>query len=353
MFYRHYVCSNAIGPYLVGVDAGGTRTRAAIVTLDGVVAGYGTGPGANPNSGGGTSGELTQALTTALTAALEELDPARVVHGVFGIAGAGAANRPRAVASANAAWAAAGVPGEPEVVTDIAVAFAAGSAERTGIVILAGTGAGAAVIDAGEIERRSDANGYLIGDEGSAVWIGREGVRAAMRAYDGRGRATVLAETVPRALLGEEAEPLLAGLDRAIVAPSGAPTAGRTWSGSDLPQAIIRKVYAERPASIGKVAPCVSAAAEKGDPVAVEIVAGAVRHLLEDADAVRPALDDLLAAREGTAGFGLVVSGSLLESGPVADGVRAGLVSRFGVEPTPAGDGAVGAARLAAHRAGG
>lgn len=350
MFYRHYVCSNPIGPYLVGVDAGATHTRAAIVTLDGVVAGYGAGPGANPNSGGGTADELTHALTTALTAAVKDLGPVSVLHGVFGIAGAGAANRPRAVASAKAAWAAAGLSGEPEVVTDIPVAFAAGSTEPVGIVIFAGTGSGAAVINAGEIERRSDANGYLIGDEGSAVWIGREGVRAAMRAYDGRGRATVLAQTVPRALLGDAATPLLAALDPAIAAPSGTPTAGRTWSGSDLPQAIIRKIYADRPASIGAVAPHVSTAAEEGDPVARDIVARAVHHLLEDVDAVRPALDDLLAARADTAGFGLVVAGSLLDSGPVAAGVCEGLVSRFGVAPDKAGDGALGAARLAAHR---
>ena len=349
MFYRHYVCSNPIGPYVVGVDAGGTRTRAVITTLDGDVAGYGTGPGANPNSGGGTADELTHALTTALTAALTELDPARVAHGVFGIAGAGAANRPRAVAAAQAAWTAAGVAGEPEVLTDIPVAFAAGSTAPVGIVVFAGTGAGAAVINAGEIERRSDANGYLIGDEGSAVWIGREGVRAAMRAYDGRGRATVLAETVPRALLGDDAEPLLAGLDPAVAALTGAPTAGPSWSGPDLPQAIIKKVYAERPASIGAVAPHVSAAAANGDPVAAGIVAEAVRHLLADVDAVRPALDRLITGREE---FGLVAAGSLLESGPVADGVRTGLVRRFGVDPDPAGDGALGAARLAAHRVG-
>jgi glucosamine kinase len=347
MFYGHYVCSNPIGPYVVGVDAGGTRTRAAIVTLDGIVAGYGVGPGANPNSGGGSATELTGALTTALTTAIKDLDPALVAGGVFGIAGAGAANRPRAVASANAAWKAAGIPGEPEVITDIPVAFAAGSTEPVGIVVFAGTGAGAAVINAGEIERRADANGYLIGDEGSAVWIGREAVRAVMRAYDGRGRATVLAETVPRALLGEAAGPLLADLDPGIAAASGASTTGRTWSGPDLPQAIIRAVYAEQPASIGGVAPLVSSAAEAGDPVALGIVEGAVRHLLEDADAVRPALDGLLAGREG---HGLVVAGSLLESGPVADGVRAGLAGRFGIDPVPAGDGALGAARLAVHR---
>jgi N-acetylglucosamine kinase-like BadF-type ATPase len=341
------VCSESAGPYVVGIDAGGTRTRAAVVTLDGTVAGYGVGPGANPNSGGGSATELTDALTTALTTAIKDLDPALVVGGVFGIAGAGAANRPRAVASANAAWAAAGIAGEPEVITDIPVAFAAGSTEPIGMVVFAGTGAGAAVIDAGEIERRADANGYLIGDEGSAVWIGREAVRAAMRAYDGRGRATVLAETVPRALLGDAAEPLLADLDPGVTAADGAPTAGRRWSGPELPQAIIKKVYAEQPASIGALARLVGSAAEAGDPVALGIVEGAVRHLLEDADAVRPALDALLAGREG---HGLVVAGSLLESGPVAQGVRLGLADRFGIEPVQAGDGALGAARLAVHR---
>ncbi len=386
MLYRHYVCAKPSGPYVAGVDAGGTRTRAAIVTLDGVVAGYGTGPGANPNSGGGGAGELADALTAALTAAIKDLDPGLVAGGVFGIAGAGAANRPRAVAAARAAWDAAGITGEPEVITDIPVAYAAGSAERVGLVVFAGTGAGAAVINAGEIERRADANGYLIGDEGSAVWIGREAVRAAMRAYDGRGRATVLAETVPRALLGDAAGPLLAGLAPDVTAPTGAPTAGRTWSGTGLPQAIIREVYAAQPAAIGRIAPLVSAAAEAGDPVAAGIVDEAVSHLLESADAVRPALDDLLVGRrttgaregagarqgaggrheaggrtlgaapensggpEGSAGYGLVVAGSLLESGPVADGVRTGLARRFGTEPATAGDGALGAARLAAHR---
>ena len=347
MLYRHCVCSQSAGPYVVGIDAGGTRTRAAIVTLDGTVAGYGVGPGANPNSGGGSATELTDALTTALTTAIKDLDPALVVAGVFGIAGAGAANRPRAVTSANAAWEAAGITGAPEVITDIPVAFAAGSTEPVGIVVFAGTGAGAAVINAGEIERRADANGYLIGDEGSAVWIGREAVRAVMRAYDGRGRATLLAETVPRTLLGEAAGPLLADLDPGVAAATGAPTAGRTWSGPELPQAIIKKVYAEQPASIGGVARLVSSAAEAGDPVALGIVQGAVRHLLEDADAVRPALDALLAGRER---HGLVVAGSLLESGPVAHGVRTGLAERFGVDPVQAGDGALGAARLAVHR---
>jgi glucosamine kinase len=338
MFYRHCVCSESAGTYVVGVDAGGTHTRAAIVTVDGVIAGHGSGPGANPNSGGDT----THALTSALTAALGPIDPARVAGGVFGIAGAGAAGRERIVTAANTAWRAAGLTGTPDVVTDIAVAYAAGSAEPAGIVVFAGTGAGAAVINDGEIERRADAYGWLIGDEGSAVWIGRSAVLAAMRAYDGRGPATVLAETVPRALLGEAAEPLVAALPAGILPCTGGEGLA---SGPALPQAIVKEVYAGSPAALGGLAPLVSSAAEEGDAVALRIVAEAAGCLLRDADAVRPAL-------AGLGSPGLVVAGSLLERGPVADAVRSGLRSRFGTDPAPAGDGTLGAARLAVRRLG-
>jgi N-acetylglucosamine kinase-like BadF-type ATPase len=342
MFYRHCVCSESTGPYVVGVDAGGTHTRAAIVTCDGAVAGYGAGPGANPNSGGDTA----RALTAALTAALGDIAPPLVVGGVFGIAGAGAAGRPQAVAAANAAWRAAGLSGEPHVVTDIAVAFAAGSDEPDGIVVFAGTGAGAAVINDGAIVRRADAYGWLVGDEGSAVWIGREAVRAALHAYDGRGAPTVLAESVPRAMLGEAAEPLLADLDPGVLSAEGgdplAPCPGSPRSG--LPQAIVKEVYGGPPAALGRLAPLVSSAAEAGDAVACRIVEGAARCLLRDVDAVHPAL--------GRPGHGVVVAGSLLDQGPVADAVRAGLRSRFGTEPAPARDGALGAARLAIRRLG-
>jgi glucosamine kinase len=342
MFYRHCVCSESAGVYVIGVDAGGTHTRAAIVTLDGVVAAHGSGPGANPNSGGDTAQALTAALTSALGGMDPRIGPGSIAAGVFGVAGAGAAGRARVVTAATTAWRAAGLEGAPEVVTDIAVAYAAAADEPAGLVVFAGTGAGAAVVNDGEIERRADAYGWLIGDEGSAVWIGREAVRAAMRAYDGRGAATVLAETVPRALLGEAAEPFITGLPTGIL--PGTAGGGRAADPA-LPQAIVKEVYAGPPAALGRLAPLVSAAAVDGDEVARHIVAEAAECLLRDADAVRPALGRF-------AGHGLVVSGSLLDRGPVADAVRSGLRERFGVEPSPAGEGVLGAARLAIRRLG-
>jgi glucosamine kinase len=347
MFYGHSVCSNVRDAYVVGVDAGGTNSRATIVTVDGVVAGRGHGPGANPNSSADPAG----ALTTAVRSALGDLDPLLVVGGVFGIAGAGAAGLPKAVAAATAAWRALGIPGEPEVVTDIAVAYAAASPRPAGLVVFAGTGAGAAVVDDGEVVRRADAYGWLAGDEGSAVWIGIEAVRAALRAYDGRGAPTTLAESVPGLLLGADAAALLADVDLKALTAGGTATAGMS-SGAALPQAIVREVYGGPPAGLGRLAPLVTAAAVAGDEVARRIVARAADRLLADVDAVRPALEEITAGTdEEETGPGVVVAGSLLENGPVAEAVRAGLRERFGVTPSFAHDGTLGATRLALRRA--
>lgn len=61
--------------------------------------------------------------------------------------------------------------------------FGAVTAVGTGVVTL---GVGAAGV------HRVDGWGHLFGDAGSAYWMGRAGIEAALRSYDGRGPATVL-----------------------------------------------------------------------------------------------------------------------------------------------------------------
>ncbi|WP_337193418.1 BadF/BadG/BcrA/BcrD ATPase family protein [Actinomadura rayongensis] len=347
------------GPFVVGIDAGGTKTRCVVLTLGGALAGAGTGPGANPNSGGDTAGALSEALTEALGS----IDPAQVIGGVFGIAGAGSAGRPAAVAAARRAWQTSGLRGSPAVVTDIAVAFAAGTSAEKGIVVFSGTGAGAAVINDGAIVQRADGYGWLVGDEGSAVWLGREAVRAALAAFDGRGSPTLLTESVPRALLGpgavaEFATPRHRGRHRRALALAGAagdltgPGGGtavlipRPAAPPDprLAQAIVKEVYGRPPAALGRLGPVVAAAAAAGDDVARRITEEAAAVLLRDVDAVRPALGGSYAP--------VVMHGSVLRDGPVADAVRAGLRDRFAADPRSAGDGAVGAAGMALRRLG-
>jgi N-acetylglucosamine kinase-like BadF-type ATPase len=71
-----------------------------------------------------------------------------------------------------------------------------------GVSITAGTGVACLVIpETGEPSLLSG-HGYLLGDEGGAFWIGREGLRAALRAADGRGPATSLVDAAARRFSG-------------------------------------------------------------------------------------------------------------------------------------------------------
>ena len=63
--------------------------------------------------------------------------------------------------------------------------------DERGVVVAAGTGVVTLAVGADEVAR-IDGWGYLIGDAGSGYWIGRAGLDAVMRAYDGRGPATAL-----------------------------------------------------------------------------------------------------------------------------------------------------------------
>ena len=69
-----------------------------------------------------------------------------------------------------------------------AVSACAVSLDGDGVVIVAGTGITALAIgDNRQTLHSISGNGYLIGDEGSAYWIGRMGLNSGLRASDGRG----------------------------------------------------------------------------------------------------------------------------------------------------------------------
>lgn len=63
--------------------------------------------------------------------------------------------------------------------------------DRSGAVIAAGTGSVTLGVGPSRVHR-VDGWGYLLGDEGSGFWIGRQALTAAMWAFDGRGPATLL-----------------------------------------------------------------------------------------------------------------------------------------------------------------
>lgn len=292
---------------VIGVDAGGTSTRCQVVALDGRPVGVGTAAGLNQRSSGG---DPVDRLVQAIGAALGERDRSAVRAGVLGVAGAGAAGLAEVRRQAAAAWHRLDLAGEPEVVTDLLAAFAAGTAEPTGSVLVGGTGAGAAAVVDRQVVRQADGAGWLLGDIGSAVWLAREALVAAVAALDGRGPATALTEPLLTALLGRPAP--------------------------DTVQDVIAAAYSAAPASIGRLAPVVTELADR-DPVAGDIVRRGVAGLLASLDAVRT-----------TAPGQVVLAGALLTTpGPVLAGVTEGTTARGLGAPSPAHQPAAGAAWLA------
>ena len=61
-----------------------------------------------------------------------------------------------------------------------------------GVVLIVGTGVVALAIGADGALRTADGWGPWLGDEGGGAWIGAAGLRAALRAHDGRGPSTTL-----------------------------------------------------------------------------------------------------------------------------------------------------------------
>nr|WP_085669532.1 N-acetylmuramic acid 6-phosphate etherase [Mycobacterium szulgai] len=133
---------------------------------------------------------------------------------------------------------------------DGVIAHAGALDGKPGVVLVVGTGVVALAIDADGALRTADGWGPLLGDEGGGAWIGAAGLRAALRAVDGRGAPTALLDA-----------------GRARFGPP------RTWP-AQLTDA----------AAVASFAPDVLAAAD--DPVAMAVINTAAESLAATARAV-------------------------------------------------------------------
>src|SRR5258706_11713438 len=166
---------------VVGMDAGGTKTRAFAVTRAGLIVGRGAGGGANLLSSPDPQGSIAAALREALAA--------KVPAGVVLASAGGEREADRAKGGAIIA-ALVGPDVAVEVTHDAKAALYAGNPAGCGVVLISGTGSIAYGRDDQGTEARCGGWGYLVGDEGSAVWMGQEGLRAASYDHDGRGSPT-------------------------------------------------------------------------------------------------------------------------------------------------------------------
>ncbi|MCM6776417.1 ATPase [Nocardia sp. CDC159] len=200
------------------------------------------------------------------------------------------------------------------VTSDAVTAHVGALGGNPGVVLSIGTGVVATAVDEGGELVRIDGWGPLLGDEGGGAWIGLMGLRAALRAFDGRG---------PRTALAEEA-----------VEEYGVPL-------SDLPYYLGR--HDNPPLLTARFAPVVALAAET-DPVAAEIMAEAARALAATALAA--------AARSGLrAPVPCAIIGGLINLGAaLLDPLDAAIAHRI-ERRTPLGGSIDGAALLAADTA--
>lgn len=329
--------------YVLGLDVGGTSSRALLLDASGRRIGYGRAPGGNPAAHG--TGTAAANIRRALESALLGVDPAEVAGAFVGMAGVRALDR----AVFDRMWASAGLRCVPAVTGDLGVAFAAGTAEPRGTVLIAGTGAIAARIEDGEPVAVSDGLGWLLGDQGSGFWLGREAARAAVRGLsrgESDGLLTRLVAEEIRDGDNRDGQDGRAGQDGRDVRVGQDGQDGRDARAGGWPpvdgraEAIRLVVHAQghSPLELARLAPLVSRAAAAGDPDALKIVATAAGLLCATVAEVRQEGEDTP----------IVLAGSVLTSeGPVCSAVRDGL----GAPTALAGDGAAAAAWLAAKEA--
>ena len=86
---------------------------------------------------------------------------------------------------------------EAAVAHDSTTSYLGALGDNPGVVVAAGTGVVTLALGPTSVAR-VDGWGHLLGDAGSAYWIGRAGMEAAMRGYDGRGQLTALTEAMQR-----------------------------------------------------------------------------------------------------------------------------------------------------------
>ena len=237
---------------VLGIDGGGTRTRASIVDGDEVLAFAENGSIKRLRVG-------TKTAEANLRAILEDVfSKARVKNVKAASAGVASATMPGVKEWINGVFTEFGVE-HCEVVGDEVIALDGAFKGGPGILQIAGTGSNC--IGRAPDGGRESAGGWSsrLGDEGSGYWIGLHAVRRALRAYDHEEPTRIL-ETV-----------------------------GSLWGTRTLEELVNLGDSTPGP-DFAALAPAVSKLAEDGDTVAIAVLKQAADDLVDSVLLVRSKL---------------------------------------------------------------
>jgi N-acetylglucosamine kinase-like BadF-type ATPase len=235
--------------FYVGIDAGGTGTRAVLVTAEGQLVASGQSGPTKELIGAAGRRRIERAVAAVLKPLVPSIGQSSCVvqAGVTGITVPG--KREAFTNSVRTSLPQAQI----HVTHDAAIAAVGALAGAEGVAVVAGSGSIALARSADGREGRAGGYGYLLGDEGSAFWLGKGALASVMRAVDGRGPTTCLSQSL---------------CDQAGVAdPSALP--GWLYAGGHL----IERLSA--------LAPLVARAGQDGDAVALELLRQAGCKLAE------------------------------------------------------------------------
>jgi N-acetylglucosamine kinase len=262
--------------YVLGIDAGGTKTMCLLADETGQIVSEARGGGANISTVGELGVEKT--LHQVMEEAIGDRDivPAAVCLGMAGV------DRPLDYQTVRAIMRRIGAKARVVVVNDALVALVAGAGDGPGVVVISGTGSIVYGRNRDQRAARAGGWGFVLGDEGSGYWIGQHALSAVMRASDGRG---------PRTMLGD-----------LVLAHLGVARVG------DLVQLVY---YKERTLpGIAALGPVVEQARAAGDEVATGILESAAEELVLGA---RSVVQRLEMSREC---FPIVLAGGMFHAIP-------------------------------------
>ena len=199
-------------PFVIGMDGGGTKTKACIADLEGKVIDALEGGSMNVNSAGRDG--VIQNITALLQAIQKRGFAWDGLRGLC-LAAAGVSN-PLTREVLEEAVRQAGIGIRPIIIGDHQAALYGAHRGGTGMILIAGTGSVCYGKNEQGQEARSGGFGHLIDDEGSAYALGRDVLSAVVQAEDGRIPPTVMRSTVMQRI-GTDS---IAGLIQWVYAPS-------------------------------------------------------------------------------------------------------------------------------------
>ncbi|QYG05298.1 ATPase [Janthinobacterium sp. PAMC25594] len=239
--------NNAVPVLGLGIDAGGTQTRWALATVDGVIVADGAVEGLSALQMSSDAGRAAvhATFTGLCQAVLAVGQPRAVVAGLTGFGGDDVvlAKMLSALLALDA--------GNVSIGNDIDIAYRDSFEPGQGYLVYAGTGSIAAWIDAEGVFHRAGGRGVLLDDGGGGYWIAREALRHIWRREDeapGSWQSSPMAEAVFAQLGGSD------------------------WS---LSRAFM---YGQDRGAIGRLALAVAASADT-DPLALDILQRAGQEL--------------------------------------------------------------------------